>query len=102
MSSPSLKAQMELLQQQQAQQAPTAAHRANGSLEAELPIMRRRRGRRKNVEGLELLFMANKRGAAVRCWNWLTLIFFPFQKIHMYIYQNIYHRYTFLVETRIR
>lgn len=56
---------MELLQQQ----APSAAHRANGSLEAELPIMRRRRGRRKNVEGLELLFMANKRGAAVR---WIT------------------------------
>lgn len=66
-SSPSLKAQMELLQQQQQQAQPTAAHRANGSLDAELPIMRRRRGRRKNVEGLELLFMANKRGAAV-CW----------------------------------
>ncbi|XP_010790283.1 chromodomain-helicase-DNA-binding protein 7-like [Notothenia coriiceps] len=55
-TSPSLKAQMELLLQ-----APPSAHRANGSLEADLPIMRRRRGRRKNVEGLELLFMGNKR-----------------------------------------
>uniref|UniRef100_A0A673BRP4 Chromodomain helicase DNA binding protein 7 n=1 Tax=Sphaeramia orbicularis TaxID=375764 RepID=A0A673BRP4_9TELE len=51
-TSPSLKAQMELLQQ-----ASPSGHRANGSLDAELPIMRRRRGRRKNVEGLELLFM---------------------------------------------
>uniref|UniRef100_A0A3Q1BB47 Chromodomain helicase DNA binding protein 7 n=1 Tax=Amphiprion ocellaris TaxID=80972 RepID=A0A3Q1BB47_AMPOC len=51
-ANPSLKAQMELLQQ-----APPSAHRANGSLDADLPIMRRRRGRRKNVEGLELLFM---------------------------------------------
>ncbi|XP_035026244.2 chromodomain-helicase-DNA-binding protein 7 [Hippoglossus stenolepis] len=55
-TSSSLKAQMELLQQ-----APTSGQRANGSLEADLPIMRRRRGRRKNVEGLELLFMGNKR-----------------------------------------
>ncbi|KAK5859331.1 hypothetical protein PBY51_020894 [Eleginops maclovinus] len=55
-TSPSLKAQMALLQQ-----APPSAHRANGSLEADLPIMRRRRGRRKNVEGLEMLFMGNKR-----------------------------------------
>uniref|UniRef100_A0A673BR66 Chromodomain helicase DNA binding protein 7 n=1 Tax=Sphaeramia orbicularis TaxID=375764 RepID=A0A673BR66_9TELE len=55
-SNPSLKAQMELLQQ-----ASPSGHRANGSLDAELPIMRRRRGRRKNVEGLELLFMSNKR-----------------------------------------
>ncbi|KAK1879089.1 Chromodomain-helicase-DNA-binding protein 9, partial [Dissostichus eleginoides] len=55
-TSPSLKAQMELLLQ-----APPSAHRANGSLEADLPIMKRRRGRRKNVEGLELLFMGNKR-----------------------------------------
>lgn len=63
-TSPSLKAQMELLQQ-----APPSAHRANGSLEADLPIMRRRRGRRKNVEGLELLFMGNKRagGVCVNC-----------------------------------
>ncbi|XP_056276193.1 chromodomain-helicase-DNA-binding protein 7 isoform X2 [Pseudoliparis swirei] len=53
---PSLKAQMELLQQ-----APPSGHRANGSLEVDLPITRRRRGRRKNVEGLELLFMGNKR-----------------------------------------
>lgn len=36
------------------------ASRANGAmLEAEIPT-RRRRGRRKNVEGLELLFMSNK------------------------------------------
>uniref|UniRef100_A0A3B4YMB6 Chromodomain helicase DNA binding protein 7 n=1 Tax=Seriola lalandi dorsalis TaxID=1841481 RepID=A0A3B4YMB6_SERLL len=60
-TSPSLKAQMELLQQ-----APPSGHRANGSLEADLPIMRRRRGRRKNVEGLELLFMSNKRAGGVR------------------------------------
>ncbi|XP_034559711.1 chromodomain-helicase-DNA-binding protein 7 isoform X3 [Notolabrus celidotus] len=55
-SSP-MKAQMELLQQQ----AQPSAHRANGSLEADLPIIRRRRGRRKNVEGLEMLFAGNKR-----------------------------------------
>uniref|UniRef100_A0A8D2ZG83 Chromodomain helicase DNA binding protein 7 n=1 Tax=Scophthalmus maximus TaxID=52904 RepID=A0A8D2ZG83_SCOMX len=59
-TSPSLKAQMELLQQ-----APPSGQRANGSQEADLPIMRRRRGRRKNVEGLELLFMANKRAGGV-------------------------------------
>uniref|UniRef100_A0A8C2ZWA0 Chromodomain helicase DNA binding protein 7 n=1 Tax=Cyclopterus lumpus TaxID=8103 RepID=A0A8C2ZWA0_CYCLU len=53
-TTPSLKAQMELLQQ-----APPSGQRANGSLEADLPIMRRRRGRRKNVEGLELLFMVS-------------------------------------------
>ncbi|CAB1317634.1 unnamed protein product [Coregonus sp. 'balchen'] len=47
-----LKAQMEQLQA-----ATPSRHRANGSLaEADLPT-RRRRGRRKNVEGLELLFM---------------------------------------------
>lgn len=34
-------------------------------MEADLPIMRRRRGRRKNVEGLELLFMGNKRAGGV-------------------------------------
>ncbi|KAM8851002.1 LOW QUALITY PROTEIN: chromodomain-helicase-DNA-binding protein 7 [Spinachia spinachia] len=55
-ASPSLKAQMELLQQ-----APPSGHRANGALEADLPITRRRRGRRKNVEGLDLLFMGNQR-----------------------------------------
>uniref|UniRef100_A0A7N8XI17 Chromodomain helicase DNA binding protein 7 n=1 Tax=Mastacembelus armatus TaxID=205130 RepID=A0A7N8XI17_9TELE len=55
-TSPSLKTQLELLQQ-----APPPQQRANGSLETDLPIMRRRRGRRKNVEGLELLFMGNKR-----------------------------------------
>lgn len=44
---------MELLQ-------AAGASRANGAmLEAEIPT-RRRRGRRKNVEGLELLFMSNK------------------------------------------
>lgn len=47
------------------QQVPPSAHRANGSLDADLPIMRRRRGRRKNVEGLELLFMGNKRAGGV-------------------------------------
>ena len=60
-----LKAQMELLQA-----ATPSRHRANGSLaEPDLPT-RRRRGRRKNVEGLELLFMGNKTGGAintVRC-----------------------------------
>lgn len=61
MASTPLKAQMELLQQ-----AQPSAHRANGSLEADLPIIRRRRGRRKNVEGLELLFMGNKRAGGVR------------------------------------
>lgn len=60
MTSPSLKAQMELLQQ-----SPSLSHRANGALDTDLPTMRRRRGRRKNVEGLELLFMANKRAGAV-------------------------------------
>lgn len=59
-TSPSLKTQMELLQQ-----APPSGHRANGSLEADLPISRRRRGRRKNVEGLDLLFMGNKRSGGV-------------------------------------
>lgn len=58
-TSPSLKAQMELLQQ-----SPSLTHRANGALDTDLPTMRRRRGRRKNVEGLELLFLANKRAAA--------------------------------------
>uniref|UniRef100_A0A8C7NJY4 Chromodomain helicase DNA binding protein 7 n=1 Tax=Oncorhynchus mykiss TaxID=8022 RepID=A0A8C7NJY4_ONCMY len=56
--SATLKAQMELLQA-----ATPSRHRANGSLaDADLPT-RRRRGRRKNVEGLELLFINNKRGA---------------------------------------
>uniref|UniRef100_A0A8C8M7R0 DNA helicase n=1 Tax=Oncorhynchus tshawytscha TaxID=74940 RepID=A0A8C8M7R0_ONCTS len=58
--SATLKAQMELLQA-----ATPSRHRANGSLaDADLPT-RRRRGRRKNVEGLELLFINNKRGATV-------------------------------------
>lgn len=60
MTNPSLKAQMDLLQQ-----VPSSGHRANGSLDADLPIMKRRRGRRKNVEGLELLFMGNKRTGGV-------------------------------------
>lgn len=56
----SLKAQMDLLQQ-----GPATGHRANGSLEADLPVIKRRRGRRKNVEGLELLFMGNRRTEGV-------------------------------------
>uniref|UniRef100_A0A667YJZ2 Chromodomain helicase DNA binding protein 7 n=1 Tax=Myripristis murdjan TaxID=586833 RepID=A0A667YJZ2_9TELE len=68
-TSPSLKAQMELLQQ-----APPPGHRANGSLESDLPIMRRRRGRRKNVEGLELLFMGSKRAGGVRSVHVFILI----------------------------
>lgn len=60
-TSSTLKAQMELLQQ-----AMPSGERANGSLDADVPVMRRRRGRRKNVEGLELLFMGNKRPAAVQ------------------------------------
>lgn len=62
-SSATLKAQMELLQP-----GASSRPRANGSLlDTELPN-RRKRGRRKNVEGLELLFMGNKRGqlSAVR------------------------------------
>lgn len=56
-SSAALKAQMELLQA-----GASSRPRANGSLlDTELPN-RRKRGRRKNVEGLELLFMGNKRG----------------------------------------
>uniref|UniRef100_A0A672SZZ8 Chromodomain helicase DNA binding protein 7 n=1 Tax=Sinocyclocheilus grahami TaxID=75366 RepID=A0A672SZZ8_SINGR len=48
---------MELLQA-----GASSRPRANGSLiDTELPN-RRKRGRRKNVEGLELLFMGNKRG----------------------------------------
>lgn len=55
-SSAALKAQMELLQA-----GASSRPRANGSLlDSELPN-RRKRGRRKNVEGLELLFMGNKR-----------------------------------------
>lgn len=68
-TSSSLKAQMELLQQ-----APPSGHRANGSLDADLPIMRRRRGRRKNVEGLELLFMSNKRAGGVRTGSEVKLL----------------------------
>lgn len=60
---------MELLQQ-----APPPGHRANGSLEPDLPIMRRRRGRRKNVEGLELLFMGSKRAGGVRSVHVFILI----------------------------
>lgn len=58
--SPSLKAQMDLLQ------ASTPGHRANGSLDLDLPLMmRRRRGRRKNVETLDMMFMGNKRPSGV-------------------------------------
>ncbi|KAK7945452.1 hypothetical protein WMY93_001180 [Mugilogobius chulae] len=54
--SPSLKAQMDLLQ------ASSTGHRANGSMDLDLPLMmRRRRGRRKNVETLDMMFMGNKR-----------------------------------------
>ncbi|XP_072297015.1 chromodomain-helicase-DNA-binding protein 7 [Eucyclogobius newberryi] len=54
--SSSLKAQMDLLQ------ASSTGHRANGSLDLDLPLMmRRRRGRRKNVETLDMMYMGNKR-----------------------------------------
>ncbi|KTG03094.1 hypothetical protein cypCar_00009698 [Cyprinus carpio] len=56
-SSAALKAQMELLQA-----GASSRPRANGSLLDTEPPNRRKRGRRKNVEGLELLFMGNKRG----------------------------------------
>ncbi|KAJ0058954.1 hypothetical protein NL108_003289, partial [Boleophthalmus pectinirostris] len=53
---PSLKAQMDLLQ------ASSTGHRANGSLDMDIPLMmRRRRGRRKNVETLDMMFIGNKR-----------------------------------------
>uniref|UniRef100_A0A7N8Y3W3 Chromodomain helicase DNA binding protein 7 n=1 Tax=Mastacembelus armatus TaxID=205130 RepID=A0A7N8Y3W3_9TELE len=71
-TSPSLKTQLELLQQ-----APPPQQRANGSLETDLPIMRRRRGRRKNVEGLELLFMGNKRAGGVWSITQVQLFLFP-------------------------
>lgn len=71
-SSAALKAQMELLQA-----GASSRPRANGSLlDAELPN-RRKRGRRKNVEGLELLFMGNKRAPlnAVRTVPFVVLFF---------------------------
>lgn len=55
------KTQMELLQA--GLSGTPTRHLMNGSfLEGDLP-MKRRRGRRKNVEGLDLLFMGNKRAA---------------------------------------
>uniref|UniRef100_A0A3Q3XRT5 BRK domain-containing protein n=1 Tax=Mola mola TaxID=94237 RepID=A0A3Q3XRT5_MOLML len=70
-TSPSLKAHMELLRQ-----APRSGLRANGSLEADLPVMRRRRGRRKNVEGLELLFKGNNKAGGV----WRVIIRCEFKR----------------------
>lgn len=65
--SDAFKTQMELLQAGLSR-TPTR-HLLNGSLIDVEPPMKRRRGRRKNVEGLDLLFMSNKRAsltAAVR------------------------------------
>lgn len=36
----------------------------NGGMDGQ-PVVKRRRGRRKNVEGMDLLFMNRKRGPAV-------------------------------------
>ncbi|XP_029110966.1 chromodomain-helicase-DNA-binding protein 7 isoform X2 [Scleropages formosus] len=59
--SDAFKTQMELLQA--GLSGTPNRHLMNGSfLEGDLPV-RRRRGRRKNVEGLDLLFMGNKRAA---------------------------------------
>uniref|UniRef100_A0A8C3K6M4 Chromodomain helicase DNA binding protein 7 n=1 Tax=Calidris pygmaea TaxID=425635 RepID=A0A8C3K6M4_9CHAR len=57
--SDAFKTQMELLQAGLSR-TPTR-HLLNGSLIDGEPPMKRRRGRRKNVEGLDLLFMSNKR-----------------------------------------
>uniref|UniRef100_A0A8D0GZ08 Chromodomain-helicase-DNA-binding protein 7 n=1 Tax=Sphenodon punctatus TaxID=8508 RepID=A0A8D0GZ08_SPHPU len=57
--SDAFKTQMELLQAGLSR-TPTR-HLLNGSLMDGEPPMKRRRGRRKNVEGLDLLFMSNKR-----------------------------------------
>ncbi|XP_074134852.1 chromodomain-helicase-DNA-binding protein 7 isoform X3 [Sminthopsis crassicaudata] len=56
--SDAFKTQMELLQAGLSR-TPTR-HLLNGSLMDGEPPMKRRRGRRKNVEGLDLLFMSNK------------------------------------------
>ena len=57
--SDAFKTQMELLQAGLSR-TPTR-HLLNGSLVDGEPPMKRRRGRRKNVEGLDLLFMSHKR-----------------------------------------
>nr|XP_020667216.1 chromodomain-helicase-DNA-binding protein 7 isoform X1 [Pogona vitticeps]XP_020667225.1 chromodomain-helicase-DNA-binding protein 7 isoform X1 [Pogona vitticeps]XP_020667232.1 chromodomain-helicase-DNA-binding protein 7 isoform X1 [Pogona vitticeps]XP_020667238.1 chromodomain-helicase-DNA-binding protein 7 isoform X1 [Pogona vitticeps]XP_020667247.1 chromodomain-helicase-DNA-binding protein 7 isoform X1 [Pogona vitticeps]XP_020667256.1 chromodomain-helicase-DNA-binding protein 7 isoform X1 len=59
--SDAFKTQMELLQAGLSR-TPTR-HLLNGSLIDVEPPMKRRRGRRKNVEGLDLLFMSNKRAS---------------------------------------
>ncbi|XP_017654714.1 chromodomain-helicase-DNA-binding protein 7 isoform X1 [Nannospalax galili] len=59
--SDAFKTQMELLQAGLSR-TPTR-HLLNGSLVDGEPPMKRRRGRRKNVEGLDLLFMSHKRTA---------------------------------------
>lgn len=58
--SDAFKTQMELLQAGLATRMPSR-HLLNGSFIDCEPPMKRRRGRRKNVEGLDLLFMSNKR-----------------------------------------
>ncbi|XP_060056944.1 chromodomain-helicase-DNA-binding protein 7 isoform X3 [Erinaceus europaeus] len=58
-ASDAFKTQMELLQAGLSR-TPTR-HLLNGSLVDGEPPMKRRRGRRKNVEGLDLLFMSHKR-----------------------------------------
>nr|XP_019780841.1 chromodomain-helicase-DNA-binding protein 7 isoform X5 [Tursiops truncatus] len=57
--SDAFKTQMELLQAGLSR--TPARHLLNGSLVDGEPPMKRRRGRRKNVEGLDLLFMSHKR-----------------------------------------
>ena len=57
--SDAFKTQMELLQAGLSR--TPARHLLNGSLADGEPPMKRRRGRRKNVEGLDLLFMSHKR-----------------------------------------
>ncbi|XP_048364586.1 chromodomain-helicase-DNA-binding protein 7 isoform X2 [Sphaerodactylus townsendi] len=59
--SDAFKTQMELLQAGLSR-TPTR-HLLNGSLIDVEPPMKRRRGRRKNVEGLDLLFMSNKQAS---------------------------------------
>ncbi|XP_069477199.1 chromodomain-helicase-DNA-binding protein 7 isoform X2 [Ambystoma mexicanum] len=58
--SDAFKTQMELLQAGLSARTPTR-HLLNGCFIDGEPPVKRRRGRRKNVEGLDLLFMSNKR-----------------------------------------
>ncbi|XP_049637896.1 chromodomain-helicase-DNA-binding protein 7 [Suncus etruscus] len=58
--SDAFKTQMELLQAGLSR-TPTTRHLLNGSLVDGEPPLKRRRGRRKNVEGLDLLFLSHKR-----------------------------------------